>query len=154
MSNPAPDSRFQRLARRACSLPANAPPYARATWEVAIARLRFSTITPQKIEQENHKITRKCRSPDAAEPGDLEHVRRIGPLLGRVAARVPWRSDCLIEALAGQRWLSRCGIATIVVMGVRKTASKPLEAHAWLVYGNHVVTGGDPSGYEAIIRAE
>jgi hypothetical protein len=64
-----------------------------------------------------------------------------------MAARVPWRSDCLVQATAAQRWLDRHQIPTQLHIGVRKDHAAGFEAHAWLCHGALIVTGGDISGF-------
>ena len=60
--------------------------------------------------------------------------------------RVPWRSDCVVQALAARRWLARGGVDSDVCIGVRNDA-QGFQAHAWLKVGERIVTGGDVSSY-------
>ena len=60
--------------------------------------------------------------------------------------RVPWRSDCVVQALAARRWLARGGVGSTVCVGVRKD-EQGFQAHAWLKAAGRVVTGGDISSY-------
>lgn len=76
-------------------------------------------------------------------------VDRVAFVIPRVAARLPWRADCLVQALAARRWLGAHGIATSLVLGVRKDG-EALAAHAWLKVGERTVTGGDVSDYRAV----
>ena len=72
---------------------------------------------------------------------------RIAWVVPRVAARMPFRSDCLVQALAAQAMLSRRGIASRVHLGARKGPGGGIEAHAWLTAGGRTVTGGRIDGY-------
>ena len=111
-----------------------------AAAELALARLRLKrTSVPEML---------RASVPLAAQPGvALERVERVAKAIARAASRVPWRSDCLIQALAARRWLSRHGIRTEISLGVPLAGKSDFEAHAWLTYGNVVVTGGDISRY-------
>ena len=79
-------------------------------------------------------------------------IERVAFAIPRAAARVPWRSDCLVQALAGERWLSRNGVDTTLTLGVRKDLPAEFEAHAWLTAGDRIVTGGDVSGYVPLAK--
>lgn len=79
-------------------------------------------------------------------------IKRVAYVIPRLAARVPWRADCLVQAMAAERWLAREGIATRLTLGVPKDKKPDFEAHAWLTVGDVVVTGGDISGYVPLTR--
>jgi len=68
----------------------------------------------------------------------------IGWAINSAATRVPWRSDCLLQAMAGSMWLDRIERTYKLNIGVRKNAAGGLEAHAWLTSGELVVTGNLP----------
>jgi len=70
-----------------------------------------------------------------------------------MAIRVPWRSDCLIQALAARRWLARAAAPSDVCIGVRKD-EQGFQAHAWLKVGERIVTGGDISSYAELPAAQ
>ncbi len=95
------------------------------------------------------------RVPEAAAaplPGhDLDRARVAVRRLARVAARLPWRSTCLVRAVAGKLLLARRAIAGGVVrIGVRKREGN-LEAHAWLLLGDMVLLGGEEAeGYRPL----
>ena len=76
----------------------------------------------------------------------------VGVAVNRAAARLPWRSTCLVRALAGRLMLMRRGVPSIVVFGVTKRMEH-IHAHAWLVAGNGTVCGGrDGAGFQPIAR--
>lgn len=77
---------------------------------------------------------------------DIAH--RIGWALRIAAARSPWRSTCLAQALAGTAMLRRRRIPATLAMGVAKSADeqRSLEAHAWLSCQGTIITGAN--GYE------
>lgn len=78
---------------------------------------------------------------------DQQKIAEIGLAIRRMAARVPWRSDCLVQAIAAQRWLAREGIGSTIHVGVDCNGDRPLDAHAWLTAGDWVVVGGDVGRY-------
>ncbi|MGG7566078.1 lasso peptide biosynthesis B2 protein [Rhodovulum sp. DZ06] len=59
--------------------------------------------------------------------------------------RVPWRADCVVQALAAKFWLERAGVESAFRLGVQRVGGG-LEAHAWLEVGGEAVSGGRPSG--------
>lgn len=67
--------------------------------------------------------------------------RIIGIRVERVANRLPWKSTCLVRAVAGALLLRRRGVASQIRFGVRKENDK-LTAHAWLMVGDTTVLGG------------
>ena len=65
--------------------------------------------------------------------------------LRSVAARAPWKSTCLVQALAGAAVLKQREIPVSLVLGVKKqgAGAEMLAAHAWLVSGTRCVIGGE-----------
>ena len=74
-------------------------------------------------------------------------IERVTFVIPRAAARLPWRADCLVQAMAAEHWLGRAGIETRLTLGVPKDKQPNFEAHAWLSAGNRIITGGDVSCY-------
>ncbi len=130
-----------RDARRALRLPRERwRHFGRAVIELALARLRLGADHKEHLL--NAKTSR--RAPIARlSSAQAQLVEQVAFAIPRVAHRVPWRADCLVQALAGERWLRRRGVAAQIVIGVRKDDLGALDAHAWLEAGGHVVTGGD-----------
>lgn len=116
----------------------------RATIELGLARLRL----------DRHRPTAATPELKAALLDDRQSalVDRVAYVVPRVAARLPWRADCLVQALAAERWLGREGIATLLTLGVPRDRKPEFEAHAWLSAGTRIVTGGDVSGYVPLVR--
>jgi hypothetical protein len=102
-----------------------------------------------------HAGTLAAISPPPTPPFDESQyalIERVAFVIPRVAARLPWRADCLVQALAAEHWLKRAGILTTLTLGVPKDKSTTFEAHAWLSAGDRIVTGGDISGYVPLAR--
>lgn len=133
-----------RAFRRARSLSLrNWADLATATAELALARVRLG------VQDTEHLIDREraAKAGPVTEEGANDGViGRVAFAVGAMGARVPWRSNCLVQALAAKRWLARHGIDSRVELGARK-AGEALDAHAWLTVGDRVVVGGDVKGY-------
>lgn len=124
----------------------NASDFAVAGFELALARLRLQSERTQALI---------AASPVAIinlDARETELVRRIAYMIPRVAARLPWRADCLVQALAAQSWLSRHRIRTSLTLGVPRNKPVDFVAHAWLTAGDRIVTGGDVSDYVPLSR--
>jgi hypothetical protein len=76
----------------------------------------------------------------------IAHARRISQTLRRAAARTPWASNCYSQALTARFQLGIAGIPHTVSFGLRRNEHDALEAHAWVVAGDVVVTGGGVIG--------
>jgi hypothetical protein len=68
--------------------------------------------------------------------------RLVGWSIAAVSRRLPWRSDCMIQAMAATSWLRSAGYAPTFHLGVRSGAIDRIEAHAWLSLEGRVVVGG------------
>lgn len=112
-----------------------------AATELAIARVRLNSRHAQA------SIAASTGNATELDPCQTALVERVAFVIPRVAARLPWRADCLVQALAARRWLDRGGVATTLTFGVPRNKPAEFEAHAWLSVGAEIVTGGDISGY-------
>lgn len=120
----------------------------RALLELARARLRFAHFSVREIEALN-AAARK-------QGGELEDGQRrllgwIAYVVPRIARIAPWRSDCLVQALAAHRWLAAHRIGSEIVIGVDHPQGGPFGAHAWLKCGEMMVTGGEVDRYTVIL---
>lgn len=116
------------------------------------ARFMLQRTTPRDVLRLNHTASDLAASVDpgavAAGCGDVVFI------IPRLAPRVPWRSDCLVQAMAGQRMLARRGIAGEIAVGTTKNAAGEFEAHAWLNAGGQTILGGDVSRFEPLLRSD
>lgn len=124
---------------------------AKAAVELLAARIRLSTVSPERILQELQDQSsplpheRICRSP----PIDVARLSWAITVAGRY---VPWRSDCLIQVMAADRWLRQHDLCADFHLGVAKDLRGGLRAHAWLRYGDLTVTGGRSDGFAPLIE--
>jgi hypothetical protein len=95
--------------------------------------------------------------PVALSPDTAFDVRRACWAIGAVGRHAPWRSDCLIQAMAGVAWLRHHGYAPRFHLGVTSTSHSGLAGHAWLSLDSAIVLGADADeagpAYEALSPA-
>lgn len=118
--------------------------------ELLLARLIFRTVSIDRIlvgfQPRTSAVEKRLSPPES--PVDVE---RVGWALAAAASRVPWRSDCMIQALAANNWLRRYNFDTEFYLGATKDASGELLAHAWLRCGGATVVGGHHEEFSVII---
>ena len=114
--------------------------------ELLRARIVFSAINPDDIVQRNRDLRQITPANETALL-----ITRVAFIIPRVARRVPWRSDCLVQTIAAQNWLAAYGIASEIAVGVKKPSPEDLAAHAWLTVDNRVVIGGETRSYRSIL---
>lgn len=124
---------------------------ARGTLALARARITLAHVAGGEILRFNEDASRRGRPSAGALDDDSRMVAKVAFWIPRVARRLPWRADCLVQAIAGQRWLLANGIATNIVIGAENSAEIGFGAHAWLMRGETVVLGGDIAKYVALI---
>ena len=121
----------------------------RALVQLVRARRRFSALTVRQIQALNaHCSGLGLAQGHTQKSADLAWIAYVLP---RVARIMPFRSDCLVQALAGQDWLASEGIGSEIVIGVERPDNGPFGAHAWLKSGDCVVTGGKIDRYTEIL---
>jgi hypothetical protein len=89
---------------------------------------------------------RRQESPD--DPRFLARAQDVARRANRVADRLPWRSTCLVRAVAVWLLLRRRGSRGAAIrLGVRRQDGL-LRAHAWLLLGGTILTGAEEAdGY-------
>lgn len=120
----------------------------RATCELVKARRRFGHLDLMRLRD----------NPDVAElphkdarRSDPDLIERVAFIIPRIAALMPFRSDCLIQATGARAWLADFGVASRIVIGVERPRDRPFAAHAWLEHNGRIVTGGDVSQYTVLL---
>ena len=111
------------------------------------ARLAFGRLEAIDIPKRNAAVAEA----EAADAGDELFADRIGFIIVRVSKRLPWRSDCLVQAIAAQEWLARLGMASEIRIGVERPEDGPFAAHAWLVRQDRIITGGNVARYSLLL---
>lgn len=122
----------------------------RAFVELVHARIVFARFEAKEIPNRNGEAMTKANRQNAAPEAKLARIAFVIP---RISDRLPWRSDCMIQAIAAQNWLSSFGEYGEIQIGVENPADGKFGAHAWLMHGESVITGGDISQYSPILTA-
>jgi hypothetical protein len=81
-----------------------------------------------------------------ARPDALSHVEAalaVGRRIGRAARKMPFRAECLQQAIACAIMLRLRGAKANICIGVAKNSAGILEAHAWTICGDTILTGND-----------
>ncbi len=126
-------------------------PYAvRGIFELVRARIIFDRMTTKDIVARN-AWSAKQRALTTSCTNHSVTLGRIAYVIPRIADRLPWRSDCLIQAIAAQNWLARSGLVSEIQIGVERSQESPFGAHAWLIHEGKLVTGGDISRYQTLL---
>lgn len=126
---------------------------ARAVWELARARMALGAIGANDIERLN--IAAKAAA-SQTEPTTQDHafIEQVGFLVTFASRHLPWRSDCLPQAMAAQSWLLAEGLDSEIRIGVGRPGNGEFGAHAWLVLGDQIVTGGETGQYSVLLGSE
>lgn len=124
----------------------------RGLWALALARRALHRIGPTGVQQRNADAIRHARSEAALRAG--QQCDLVAFIIPRMARRVPWRSDCLVQALAGQSWLRAEGIGSEIMIGTARTDDGAFEAHAWLQHGESVILGGDIARFQPLLTPD
>lgn len=69
-------------------------------------------------------------------------IHKIKWAVTLVSFHTPWKSKCLVQALAAQTMLKRRRIDSTLYLGVARDRENHLIAHAWLRSGEDIITGG------------
>jgi len=120
----------------------------RGLWELIRARIAFARLKTHEIPVRN----KRAKDASIAKPAlPKASVARITYVLPRISDRLPWRSDCMVQAIAGQNWLAAYKAASEIQIGVEHPQDGEFGAHAWLLYEDTIVTGGDIEKYDLIL---
>ena len=121
---------------------------ARGLCELVRARIIFARLEAKAIPARNRAAKTHADPAAALAAGTLA---RMSYVLPRISDRLPSRSDCLIQAIAAQNWLSALGASGEIRIGVENPRGGTFGAHAWLVCDGHVVTGGEIDRYDLLL---
>jgi hypothetical protein len=122
---------------------------ARAVAELGAARITVRLVEPRKLGIVGGGEDTPGQELTAVQ---VRLVDRVAYAVNVMSLRVPWRSDCLIRAVAARRWLAAGGVASRIRVGARHDEQGVFMAHAWLTVGERIVTGGDPVPYGEFVR--
>jgi len=112
---------------------------ARAVVELAAARIAVAKDEPARLGLLEHAENGSDAGLAAVEQSLVD---RVAYAVNVMSLRVPWRSDCLVRAIAARRWLAAGGVGSRIAIGARHDEDGAFMAHAWLMVGERLVTGG------------
>lgn len=109
---------------------------------VILVRLGLTLLGYRRLDRLLARPRSLARPPDR----QLGHaadaaVARVGWAVATAARAVP-RATCLTQAVAARWLLARRGRPALLSIGVAPRPGGGIEAHAWLVSGARIVTGG------------
>ena len=123
----------------------------KASGELLGARFRLSTVPAEKILRDLQTPLAISQDPKL-DCSPLLNIERLSWAI-RIASRyVPWRSDCLVQAMAADRWMRQHALITEFYLVVAKEPPNSLTAHAWLRYGDFTLTGGNSAKFSILIK--
>ncbi len=126
----------------------------RALFELLRARIALTRLVPQNLLALNAETKASGFGESYPQYHQDAALERVTFLLPRIGARLPWRSDCLVQALAAQRWLADYGIACEIEVGVRRDDDSAFRAHAWVIHDGKVVLGGETRKFSPLLIQE
>lgn len=131
---------MRRLARFLALPAAERSLLAEAAAALALARVLL-TVLPFAVAMRLAGLHASAgrRAPVPGAPADAAVA--IGGAITRVAPHLPFCALCLPQAMASTLMLRRRGLPVTVHFGVAKDVAGSLDAHAWSVSGDAVVTG-------------
>jgi Transglutaminase-like superfamily len=116
-----------------------------AALTIMITWIMLQYLTLASVHRVVVVVSAACRSSRPCAP------HRIARAIEK-AARLIMRSNCLIQALAGQALLARYGYKACLTVGVARDEDLSLEAHAWVTSKDQILIGGcDISHYTTIL---
>lgn len=119
----------------------------RAVYHLARARVQLARTTPESIARLNSADSHVLTSWGCDESARIERISRA---VMRSARLVPWRSDCLVQALAAQEWSAQLGIRTTITIQVGRGDGEEFLAHAVLKHNGKCVLGQTASALQDI----
>jgi hypothetical protein len=142
---------IRKIGRAAYLTPSDWQYLTIATFELLAARFRLSTVATEKILRELQ--SQLSATPQKQESASAKvDIERLSWAIAVVARHAIWRSDCLIQVMAADRWLRRHHLRPDFYLGIAKTEQGIFAAHAWLRYGDITVTGGRSSQFSTLIE--
>ncbi|MEL7444668.1 MAG: lasso peptide biosynthesis B2 protein [Pseudomonadota bacterium] len=131
-----------------------APLAMRGILELAKGRWQFAGLKAADIPERNRQVSQITADLTSTSEAQKGLIGRIMYAMPRIARRMPWRSDCLVQALAAQNWLAAHEIRSVIVIGVEKPGDGDFGAHAWLAHGQTIVTGGEIERYSVLLHGQ
>ncbi len=123
----------------------------RGVWELARARIKLARLNGHDVIALNSRQTRTPVDQTHSHHLLLDRVGFVIPLAGRY---VPWKSDCLVQAVAAQNWLAAHNLQSEIQIGADVSAGRSFEAHAWLIHDDAIIVGGEVSRFKVLVAGQ
>ncbi|QUL55756.1 lasso peptide biosynthesis B2 protein [Paenibacillus tritici] len=111
-----------------------------ALWRLLLVRIQlffpFAKTAPQLG-------VKSLETPEVSREADIPRIRQITKAIRVISRYTPWKSTCMVRAVAGLKMLEKRGIESTLYMGVARDKKGKMIAHAWLRSGAHYVSGDD-----------
>jgi hypothetical protein len=115
---------------------------AEAFFELCVARFKVSFVPFQTYKKElGHHMHVTSEHTVLAQQA---LAKRLSWAVQKTARYTPFKSNCMVQALAAKRMCKKRGLATTLYIGVGRDrgSSQPQKSnHAWLRSGSFIVTG-------------
>jgi len=114
---------------------------AEAAGKLVVARtvmaiLPFRYISPQLGKHQQKSVAALSKNQQAL-------ALDIAWAIAIATHKIPLRMVCIHQAMTAKNMLSSRGIPNTVYLGTRRKHDGKLEAHAWVISGDTLVTGGN-----------
>jgi len=83
---------------------------------------------------------------------DRAFVLSVSHAVNAAAGQCPWRTDCVIQAIAAGNMLASSHIPSQLFLGVSEPSTHAFKAHAWLMCGTEIVTGKTDTHFSPILQ--
>ncbi|ULO06864.1 lasso peptide biosynthesis B2 protein [Paenibacillus sp. 19GGS1-52] len=78
-----------------------------------------------------------------SKDSDITSIKHITSAIRIISRYTPWKSTCMVRAVAGLDMLEKRGIESTLYLGVARDVKGQMIAHAWLRSGAYYVSGDD-----------
>lgn len=148
-----------RKLRTAASLPLRTALLAALLWLALWPMRLIILVTPTRFlvaplgEDISETRTNEHMAGHDGDAGTSPSVRRLAVAMGLAARYHPLSRTCYAQAILAHLLLSRLKEPHSTFFGVRRgNPGSALEAHAWVLAGSTVVSGGKGQGNYTIVR--
>lgn len=111
-----------------------------ALWRLMLVRIQllfpFARTAPQLG-------VKSLETPAVSKASDIRRIQQITKAIRVMSRYTPWKSTCMVRAVAALKMLEKRGIESTLYMGVARDKQGQMIAHAWLRSGAHYVSGDD-----------
>lgn len=98
-------------------------------------------------------IEREAVKQQAISKEDLRTARKTARYTRKLARFVLFESKCYDKALTVKKILNQQGIPTTLLMGVKNSKAKGMEAHAWIACDEQWIIGGEVAQEYTLVRS-